>query len=123
MSDAEAPPVEAEPEPERLHGALVTWARGQHVVHTTVAEYPALVRALEQVARERGRRLITLDASLVEGASGFYRRLGYHVAGDIPEYAYKPLGGLGATRVFWKLLDAREPPAAAADLMAALAKH
>lgn len=74
----------------------------------------ALVRALEQVARERGRRLITLDASLVEGASGFYRRLGYHVAGDIPEYAYKPLGGLGATRVFWKLLDAREPPAAAA---------
>ena len=69
----------------------------------------ALVRALERVAREHGRRLITLDASLVEGASAFYRRLGYRVAGDIPDYAYKPLGGLGATRVFWKLLDAREP--------------
>ncbi|RYZ71936.1 MAG: tRNA adenosine(34) deaminase TadA [Lysobacteraceae bacterium] len=69
----------------------------------------AVVRALERAAREHGRRLITLDASLVEGATAFYRRLGYRVAGDIPEYAYKPLGGLGATRVFWKLLDAREP--------------
>jgi tRNA(Arg) A34 adenosine deaminase TadA/ribosomal protein S18 acetylase RimI-like enzyme len=75
----------------------------------------ALVRALEQAARELGRRLITLDASLVEGASAFYRRLGYRTAGDIPEYAYKPLGGLGATRVFWKLLDAREPAPLAVD--------
>ena len=72
----------------------------------------ALVRALEQAARERGRRLITLDASLVDGATAFYRRLGYRTAGDIPEYAYKPLGGLGATRVLWKLLDAREAAAA-----------
>ncbi|RRN57135.1 tRNA adenosine(34) deaminase TadA [Pseudoxanthomonas sp. SGNA-20] len=69
----------------------------------------ALVQALEQAARERGRRLLTLDASLIEGATAFYRRLGYHTAGDIPEYAYKPLGGLGATRILWKLLDAREP--------------
>jgi len=66
-----------------------------------------LVAALEQAARGNGRRLITLDASLVEGATAFYRRLGYHTAGDIPDYAYKPLGGLGATRVLWKLLDAR----------------
>ena len=73
-----------------------------------------LVAALERLARDHGRRLITLDASLVEGATGFYRRLGYHVAGDIPEYAYKPLGGLGATRVFWKLLDAREASTAVA---------
>ena len=77
-----------------------------------------LLQALEQAARERGRRLVTLDTSLVEGASAFYRRLGYHVAGDIPEYAYKPRGGLGATRVLWKLLDAREPVAAVADPVA-----
>lgn len=70
----------------------------------------ALVGALEQAARDRGRRLITLDASLVDGAIAFYRRLGYRTAGDIPEYAYKPLGGLAATRVMWKLLDAREAP-------------
>jgi tRNA(adenine34) deaminase len=75
----------------------------------------AVVRALEQAARERNRRLITLDASLVEGASGFYRKLGYQVVGDIPEYAYKPLGGLGATRVFWKLLDRPGPVALIVD--------
>jgi len=68
----------------------------------------ALVRALEQAARDHGRHLITLDASLVGGATRFYRRLGYRPAGDIPEFAYKPLGGLAATRVLWKLLDARE---------------
>src|SRR5690606_20469183 len=73
-----------------------------------------LVRALERAALDHGRRLITLDASLVDGAIAFYRRLGYYSAGDIPEYAYKPLGELAATRVMWKLLDAREtarPPA------------
>ncbi len=70
----------------------------------------ALVKALEQAAGRLGRRLLTLDASLVEGPAAFYRGLGYHVAGDIPEYAYKPLGGLGATRVMWKLLDARSAP-------------
>ena len=70
----------------------------------------ALVTALEQAARERGKTLLTLDASLVEGAATLYRRLGYHSAGDIPDYAYKPLGGLGATRVFWKKLDARRQP-------------
>src|SRR5690606_34733847 len=46
-----------------------------------------LVQALEQVARTHGRRLITLDAAVLEGATAFYRRLGYHVAGHIPEYA------------------------------------
>ena len=66
-----------------------------------------LVLALEQAAQAHGRRLITLDASLVDGATAFYRRLGYHSAGDIPEYAYKPHGELAGTRLFWKLLDAR----------------
>ena len=71
----------------------------------------ALVDALEQAARERGRRLLTLDASLVEGPAAFYRRLGYHTTGDIPEYAYKPHGLLAATRVLYKLLDdARRQP-------------
>ncbi|RZA11792.1 MAG: GNAT family N-acetyltransferase, partial [Lysobacteraceae bacterium] len=69
-----------------------------------------LVVALEQEARAHGRRLVTLDASLVEGATAFYRRLGYHGAGDIPEYAYKPHGELAGTRLFWKLLDARPKP-------------
>ncbi len=70
-----------------------------------------LVAALEQAARDAGKTLLTLDAAVIEGATSLYRRLGYRSAGDIPDYAYKPLGGLGATRVFWKLLDA--PPRAA----------
>lgn len=70
-----------------------------------------LVDTLEQAARTHGRTLVTLDASLVDGPIAFYRRLGYRSAGDIPDYAYKPLGGLAATRVMWKLLDARETAA------------
>jgi len=69
----------------------------------------ALIDALEQSARSHGKSLLTLDAAVIEGATTFYRRLGFHSAGDIPNYAYKPLGGLGATRVFWKSLD--EPAA------------
>lgn len=71
----------------------------------------ALVAALEQAARARGRRLLTLDASLADGPSAFYRKLGYRTSGDIPEYACKPLGGLAATRIMWKLLDARQAAA------------
>lgn len=68
----------------------------------------ALIAALEQAARDAGKSLLTLDAAVIEGATAFYQRLGYHSVGDIPGYAYKPLGGLGATRVFWKSLDTRE---------------
>ena len=79
----------------------------------------ALVAALEQAARDAGKSLLTLDASVIEGATTFYRRLGYHSVGDIPGYAYKPLGGLGATRVFWKSLDTREDNATSATDAAA----
>lgn len=80
----------------------------------------ALVGALEQAARERSKTLLTFDASTVGGATAFYRRLGYHGAGDIPDYAYKPLGGLAATRIFWKSLEARPKSISpvAADLAA-----
>ncbi len=63
-----------------------------------------LIGALEQAAGEHGKTLLTLDAAVLEGATSLYRRLGYHAVGDIPEYALKPRGGLGATRVFWKSL-------------------
>jgi tRNA(Arg) A34 adenosine deaminase TadA/GNAT superfamily N-acetyltransferase len=69
----------------------------------------ALVLALEQAARNAGRTLVTLDAAVIEGATSLYRRLGYRSAGDIPDYAFKPPGGLGATRVFWKRLGANDP--------------
>jgi NADH-quinone oxidoreductase subunit C len=45
---AEEPEVQPEPEPqpELLHGAPVTWSRGQAVLHPSRADYPALVRSL-----------------------------------------------------------------------------
>lgn len=55
MSDAPAteadvagaePPADAEPEPEARHGALVTYSRGQRVVHPTRENYRAVVESL-----------------------------------------------------------------------------
>lgn len=50
MSDTAASddaPNETPPEPETLHGALVTYSRGQRTVHTTAADYIKLVSALK----------------------------------------------------------------------------
>ncbi|TWT16808.1 tRNA adenosine(34) deaminase TadA [Luteimonas wenzhouensis] len=94
--------------PSQPHRAELTKVMTSHAARGAGVG-AALVAALEDAARARGRRLLTLDASLVDGPSGFYRRLGYRTTGDIPEYAYKPLGGLAPTRIMWKLLDAREP--------------
>ena len=46
---AEETPAEVatEPDAERLHGALVSWSRGQQVLHPTVDAYVDTVRALK----------------------------------------------------------------------------
>ena len=46
MTTTETPAVEPEPtpEPERLHGCLVTYSRGQQVVHVTRADYLTVLR-------------------------------------------------------------------------------
>jgi ribosomal protein S18 acetylase RimI-like enzyme len=64
----------------------------------------ALLRAAEALAQERGRRLLVLDTASDGGASSLYERLGYHFAGEIPDYALKPHGGLTGTRLYWKRL-------------------
>ena len=49
MSDAtntETDAIEAAPEPERLHGALVTDSHGQVVLHPTREQYVSVVKAL-----------------------------------------------------------------------------
>lgn len=66
----------------------------------------ALMRAAEREAVERARTLLTLDTAAEDGASGFYDKLGYTFAGTIPDYAFKPLGGLTATMVYWKRIGA-----------------
>ncbi len=62
----------------------------------------ALVRTAERLAIERGRSLLTLDTAAEQGASGFYEKLGFTLAGAIPDFALKPHGGLTATMIYWK---------------------
>jgi ribosomal protein S18 acetylase RimI-like enzyme len=62
----------------------------------------ALMRTAEQIAVARGRTLLTLDTAAEEGASRLYEKLGFILAGTIPDYALKPHGGLTGTMVYWK---------------------
>jgi ribosomal protein S18 acetylase RimI-like enzyme len=61
-----------------------------------------LMRAAESLAVEKGRTLLVLDTATEEGASGLYERLGFKLAGEIPDYALKPHGGLTGTLIYWK---------------------
>ncbi len=67
----------------------------------------ALLRAAEQMATRRARTLLTLDTAAEDGASTLYQKLGYTLAGTIPDYAFKPHGGLTATMVYWKRIGAK----------------
>ncbi|WP_299690124.1 GNAT family N-acetyltransferase [Hydrocarboniphaga sp.] len=62
----------------------------------------ALMRVAEALAVERQRTLLVLDTAVEEGASGLYEKLGFVLAGTIPDYALKPHGGLTGTMVYWK---------------------
>src|SRR5216683_7049123 len=62
----------------------------------------ALMRAAERMAVERKRTLLVLDTAADGGASGLYERLGFQLAGVIPDYAFKPHGGLSGTMIYWK---------------------
>ena len=65
-----------------------------------------LIAEAERTAAELGKTLICLDTASEDGASGFYEKNGYVYAGEIPDYALKPMGGLTATRLYWKRLSA-----------------
>jgi ribosomal protein S18 acetylase RimI-like enzyme len=62
----------------------------------------ALMRAVESLAAERGRTLLVLDTASEDGASGFYEKQGFTFAGEIPDFALKPHGGLTGTKIYWK---------------------
>jgi GNAT superfamily N-acetyltransferase len=64
----------------------------------------ALLRVAEQMALDRGRTLLVLDTAAEDGASALYERVGFQLAGIIPDYALKPHGGLTGTMVYWKRL-------------------
>jgi ribosomal protein S18 acetylase RimI-like enzyme len=67
----------------------------------------ALMRAAEGRAVERARTLLVLDTATEGGASELYEKLGFILAGTIPDYALKPYGGLTGTMVYWKRIGGK----------------
>lgn len=66
----------------------------------------ALMLAAENMAADHGRTLLTLDTASDGGAAGLYEGLGFQKAGEIPDYALKPHGGLTGTIIYWKRIGA-----------------
>jgi GNAT superfamily N-acetyltransferase len=64
----------------------------------------ALMLAAEQLAVAHGRHLLNLDTASEGGAGPLYESLGWVRAGQIPNFAYKPHGGLVATTIYYKQL-------------------
>jgi ribosomal protein S18 acetylase RimI-like enzyme len=62
----------------------------------------SLMKAAETIAVELGRTLLVLDTAVDGGAASLYHRLGFNLTGEIPDYAFKPHGGLTGTLIFWK---------------------
>jgi ribosomal protein S18 acetylase RimI-like enzyme len=68
-----------------------------------------LLREAERIAIERERWLLVLDTAEDEGAAGLYERMGFKLSGVIPDYAFKPHGGLTGTLIYWKRLPEGVP--------------
>jgi len=68
----------------------------------------ALMLEAERLAAADGRTLLTLDTAEEDGAAGFYEKLGYIRAGLIPDYAFKPHGGLTGTVLYFKRIEAAD---------------
>jgi acetyltransferase len=66
----------------------------------------ALMAAIEQEARNAKRSLLYLDTESRKPAEAMYRRLGWLLVGEIPEYAYSPDGHLRGTTIFYKKIAA-----------------
>jgi len=65
----------------------------------------ALMKALEDVARERSIRLLVLDTTDGSGgARGFYESLDYIYAGGIPDFALDPDGRPEKNAIYFKTL-------------------
>ena len=63
----------------------------------------ALMVELERVALDAGRWLLTLDTA-TDAAVRLYERLGWRLAGVIPDYAQNPDRSLTPTAFYWKKL-------------------
>jgi GNAT superfamily N-acetyltransferase len=62
----------------------------------------ALMVALEETAKARGRWLLCLDTATGSPAERLYEKLGWQRLGVVPRHAMWPQGGLCDTTFFWK---------------------
>jgi GNAT superfamily N-acetyltransferase len=64
----------------------------------------ALMAAVEEEARRRGRWLVVLDTVPGESGHRLYLRAGWQQSGTVPDYALFPDGRLCDTAIMWKRL-------------------
>ncbi len=65
----------------------------------------SLMTAAQACATRLARTLLVLDTATEGGAAPLYEGCGFTFAGEIPDYALKPHGGLTGTRLYWKRLE------------------
>ncbi|MCE1235999.1 MAG: GNAT family N-acetyltransferase [Hyphomicrobiales bacterium] len=68
----------------------------------------ALIRRAERDAIARGKTLLMLDTASDAGAAGLYEKAGFSFAGEIPDYALKPHGGLTGACFYWKRIGSAD---------------
>lgn len=64
----------------------------------------AIMRAVDDAARDHGRTSLFLDTFADQDARRLYEAAGWRHAGDIPEFALMADGTLGATSYYYRLL-------------------
>jgi GNAT superfamily N-acetyltransferase len=90
--------------PNQLHRADVK----KMLVHRSVRGRglgAALMVAIEEEARQRGRWLLVLDTVPGESGHRLYLRSGWLQSGTIPDFALFPDGRFCDTAIMWKWLD------------------
>ena len=80
-----------------------------HPKHRGRGAAKALLIEAERLAAERGRWLLNLDTAADDGGSPLYDKMGYVFAGEIPDFAVTPRGGLTAAKIYWKRLGGKDP--------------
>jgi GNAT superfamily N-acetyltransferase len=99
-----------EPKPNQPHRAdvqkllVATRARNRGIAR-------ALMVALEELAKSRGRWLLCLDTATGSSAERLYENLGWQRLGIVPRHAKWPAGGFCDTTFFWKDLTQSGRPA------------
>jgi ribosomal protein S18 acetylase RimI-like enzyme len=78
-----------------------------HPAHRGRGVAAALMGRAQEEAVAKARTLLTLDTAAEDGASGLYEKLGFTLAGTIPDYALKPHGGLTGAMFYWKRIGAK----------------